>query len=294
MPARLIDEVITVELMRGDCVKKLGVCLLLFILLQTGCQPDQSAEHLSKEPIAEDAKQPDRASDVVFPDHIKLSYQKVDFERLENDTAIITGLEKQKSISFGEISGESIVIDLYTGKKEETEYVVGGLQFKNETRMIQPIGYNHDMGSIETYRIQKTYTLLDQTLHLVGAIGSPALGYQYVFYDAAKNEWLSYHNWGIPIVTDMNNDGIEELLLQFQGKGLNFPDIHIFAMDTEGFRVAGVNQSVTERMDIDSAFNRLSSTITDAAESIIKVEIVGEKRGSALYELEPHSLHRNS
>ncbi|MBO8173326.1 MAG: hypothetical protein H0Z33_15765 [Bacillaceae bacterium] len=254
---------------------KLGLLLLIVTLIFTGCGLSSD----KKDPSTENAQYHNS-----FPEVVKLTYENVEFEPLDDHVSIMNW-EKQKSIPFGEISGESIDIDLYSNKDDSSNFI-GLLHFNNQSYLIRPIGYSHDIESIKTYIINTKYTDFEKGLHVIGAIGSPALGYQYVFYDDTNEEWLVYHNWGIPTVIDVNKDGNDELLLQFQGMGNHFPDISVLSRNNvNSFQVTTINDNFIDLMEIDPSLNRISSTLNSDAETL-EVELMGEEHESKKYKFD--------
>jgi hypothetical protein len=124
------------------------------------------------------------------------------------------------------------------------------------------------------------------SIYLIGAVGSPALGYQYVFYNEKNNEWFTYHNWGSPIVKDINSDGNKEVFMQFQGKGNNFPDINIIKWDSGWFQISRINDAFYKAMEIDLSVSRLSSTV-EPQNAVLHVDFIGNgAEGSTDYSFE--------
>jgi beta propeller repeat protein len=216
-----------------------------------------------------------------FPESVKLTYEKINLEQTMDNTDEILDLDKHKSFAFGELSGEPIVIDLYSDSEDKSGNFTGLLKFKDDLQFIKPIGYNHDLDSIETYVIQEKYN----ELYLIGAIGSRALGYQYVFYNEKNKIWLTYHNWGSPKMLDMNNDGISEVWMNFLGKGLSYSDVTIMSWKPGGFYIAQINDNLSEVMELGLQ-SRLDSTIVANEDTVLDIEIIGEGHGRARYEFQ--------
>ncbi|MFF2481475.1 hypothetical protein [Paenibacillus sp. NPDC058071] len=55
----------------------------------------------------------------------------------------------------------------------------------------------------------------------------------YVVYDIANGQWLTFDRWGKPQIIDLDSDGKEDFIIQFEGLHLSFPDLTIYAWSGE-------------------------------------------------------------
>src|SRR5690606_20701326 len=104
-------------------------------------------------------------------------------------------------------------VELYANREESSNY--RGLLIAGEQRLeLSPIGYSHDLPSIEAFPFRGLRFDPHGDEVLVGAIGSQFLGYQYFGTSQSGEAWFAFHQWGAPEAADLDGNGVMELLLQ--------------------------------------------------------------------------------
>ena len=201
----------------------------------SGCSSNQKSEDLVNE------------YKIQLPNQVKLTYEEIRLEQIQPYEEY-TGWRKMSSLPFGEFSDQPITIDLYTTKKSQD--VNGILHFEGNTYLIKDLGYAHDLNSIETYIIQEHYKTDNEYIIFVGGIGNKkTFSLKYLFFNVLTDEWMVYQNWGIPKVVDLNQDGVKEIIVQFDGLHAHLPNINILKRKDGKFEVADIQSSILEHMD---------------------------------------------
>jgi hypothetical protein len=47
-------------------------------------------------------------------------------------------------------------------------------------------------------------------------------------YDSMKNKWFMFEDWGKPCFVDLDSDGVDEFVIQFEGLHLQYLDITVY------------------------------------------------------------------
>jgi len=195
------------------------ICLLWFLL---GC----GNEEIMSTP-KETATKPDR---------IDLVFNPLQLDELQRISVLTTDWELVNSIPFGQIEGKEIELDVYKVKPED-EYL--GTQL-NGILKIQEARYQIiDLSSslIEIERVECPQVCLFQRLfsnqeqfELLGSIelssNGPGLKL-YVINDLINKNLNSFTSWGEPSFIDLDDDGNDEFIIEFQGQHLSWPDISL-------------------------------------------------------------------
>jgi hypothetical protein len=66
---------------------------------------------------------------------------------------------------------------------------------------------------------------------LLGGLEKDANGpgsVDYIMYDVKKKTWMIFSDWGKPQFVDLDSDGVEEFVIQFEGLHLQWPDVSIY------------------------------------------------------------------
>jgi len=140
-----------------------------------------------------------------------------------------------KSVSFGEIANNSAVIDIYVvnGTDLSFKQLNGILRFKEKKYLISDLSPSFiESGSNECPQICifQHYFQNQDRYKIIGAIdislNGPGLK-KYFLYDETLSKLLTFDEWGEPGFIDLDNDGNEEFVIEFQGLHLSWPDLSI-------------------------------------------------------------------
>lgn len=205
---------------------------------------------------------------------IELIYEHIELEDITSATDLSL-LERLETRQFINLDDENLVLNLYSGNYN----AVSGVFKHGDNEFILPnLGYAHDTGSIKLYDLQISYQFDDRIVWLPAAIGSHISGYKYVFYNEHDEQWLFYHNGGIPICTYINNDGVSEILIQFDGLHNNAPNGFILSFSQGQFKVANINSALKTNFELSND-TTVSSTFRQQDEDIlVDIELYGDKR----------------
>ncbi|MFA9557970.1 hypothetical protein ACERII_11740 [Evansella sp. AB-rgal1] len=199
----------------------------------------------------------------TFPESVELTYKELEWETLKKDDLL--DWVKLEERLLGHLYGYEIIIELYAGN-DDMEIVHGVITYNTETFTIHNIGYVHDMESIGIEVVSSSYGE-DEVIYLIGVVGSPTLGYEYIFYEENEDNWYSYHHWGKPELIDIHEK--KEVLMQFEGKGLQPPNVSILSWGEGNFVVADVPSSF-QKQSVNIDENMLfSSTYRKENDSIV-------------------------
>src|SRR5690606_7363263 len=98
--------------------------------------------------------------------------------------------------------------------------------------------------------------ILGMDVILQGAVALTANGpgrMGYLYYDQLQDNWSMFIDWGMPVITDLDEDGQRELVIQFQGLHLSWPDVAIYRWHEGTFEAS---DSLKVQLDIPSmSFN---------------------------------------
>lgn len=221
--------------------------------------------------------------DSALPQSIKLKYDNIALENISLADNL-SSFKKLEDRELGTINGKNIIMTLYSDSKNS---IHGVFQHGGQKYVLRYLGYSHDINSVEAFNLQLKYKNAENNTYLLSAVGSQILGYQYIFFDETNNRWLSYRNWGIPKVFDMNKDGTNEVLMQFKGMHNNAPDGNILAFSKGRFTLSSINAAVYKNSKISKETNKIGTTFKETdGEFFVEVDIYGNNNISSLYSLE--------
>lgn len=187
----------------------------------------------------------DRTVGYTFPESIELQFKPVELTALVK-AKIGEGWVQTKTVPFGSINGDPVVLDVYKVPEDDFcgfdyERVVL-LTHKNE-KYSYPACFSDSMED-ETREQQQALFRLDykQKEHgaqpiVHGAVELTANGpgrMAYYYYDATQGKWFGFEDWGYPRVADLDGDGAEELINQFPGLHMHWPDVTIYRWGEQG------------------------------------------------------------
>jgi hypothetical protein len=166
-----------------------------------------------------------------FPSSVDLSFKPLQMDQLKEDKP-----KKEwaltKEIPFGEVKQQKIVLDIYQetiNMNNSTAKIHAMVQFNNTFYLIQD-----ELMEIPTVEHSTMYLLqhkLSDKFILLGGIELFANGpgrIAYIVYDIVHDKWLTFENWGKPQFVDLDSDGEDEFVIQFEGLHSSFPDLTIY------------------------------------------------------------------
>ncbi|GMK37017.1 hypothetical protein PCCS19_00700 [Paenibacillus sp. CCS19] len=175
-------------------------------------------------------------SDLLM-DEVVLTYQPVEWVGLEQ-VQIEDSWKLTKTVDFGQMNGESVSLSVFQEQDESAlcyaSYLrVVLLDYKGEHFKYMGCGntsLESDQPDEEGSLVLLDYKSSDEPAAMIvhGAVDSGVNGpglMTYYVYDAALDRWYGFNYWGLPSVNDLDEDGSEELLMQFQGLHNNTPDV---------------------------------------------------------------------
>lgn len=173
-------------------------------------------------------------SALILPESIELQFMPVELTALVK-SKVEQGWEQTNSVPFGSIEGDPVNLDVY--KVSESEFCgysyerVVLLTHKNQIYRYQDCFSS----SIEDEREESFFKLNykpSEAQNIVhGAVELAANGpgrMVYFYYDVKQGNWFGFEDWGFPQVTDLDGDGTDELINQFQGLHMSRPDVFIY------------------------------------------------------------------
>lgn len=215
-----------------------------------------------------------------FPDTFQLDYTAAELEFLQqlDSSEEMKEWELEKTFSIGKINGNDVTIDLYAN--EEFSFFKGVLNHRDQSFLFERIGYSHDVEAIEQYPLNQTFKRENgEDVCLFSAIGSEAMGYQYLIQD--NGIWKAIHDWGKPMILDMDNNGQKEIIMQFQGKGLNLPLASILKWENDYFYEVFIDAEEILGNDIIGLVSM--STIVKQNPPLLNLELFGNVATSVNY-----------
>jgi hypothetical protein len=245
-----------------------AVCLFLGLLL-TACGSDNQTTLSSVEesvaPIAHEENEPgtvaeveraeseqeihhvlaDQATEYIFPESIELQFKPVELTALAS-SKVGEGWVHTKTVPFGSIEGDPVVLNVYKVPEDDFcgfdyERVVL-LTHKNE-HYRYPDCFSSSLEGENPEQNQALFRLdhkqreqgAQSIVH--GAVELSANGpgrMAYYYYDAIHGNWFGFEDWGYPRVADLDGDEVEELINQFPGLHMNWPDVIIYRWGDHG------------------------------------------------------------
>ncbi|PWW06561.1 hypothetical protein DFQ01_103465 [Paenibacillus cellulosilyticus] len=234
---------------------------------------DRSSEHQTATTIdtARDNAAPTQNLDEWMKPEFNLSYQPIELSPLEQ-VEVKDSWKLTKTQSFGQINGETVTLSVY---QEQDEASICGAGYERIVLLDYREGHYKYMGcgntSLESDDPVREGTLIlldyrsadkaaSKIVHgaIDGGVNGPGLMTYYV-YDPVQNRWYGFDQWGLPSVNDLDGDGTEELVFQFQGLHMNPPDVSIGRWNGPGLEISA---TVTSLLELPGQY-RAAATVED-------------------------------
>lgn len=169
---------------------------------------------------------------------VDVNFQSIELLELEQ-VEVKDSWKLTKTQDFGQVNGESVVLSVY---QEMDETAMCGssydrivlLEYKKSLFKYEGCGstsLESEHPELDQAYVKLNYQSTDEgSMIIVGTVDSgsngPGLMVYYV-YDAVQERWYGFDHWGLPSTLDLDGDGTEELVIQFQGLHASPPDISI-------------------------------------------------------------------
>lgn len=203
---------------------------------------------------------------------VSLSYQSVEMEELK-EVKVEDSCKLTKKVDFGQINDESVSLSVYE-EQDETAFCYAsylrvvlldykGNHYKNwgcGNRSLEESDQPEQGGSLVLLDFKSPAEAGSKIV--LGAVDSGANGpglMTYYVYDAAQDRWYSFTQWGLPSVSDLDDDGTSELVFQFQGLHMHPPDVSFGRWNDS--RLA-ITPTVTELLRLTNQYHN-SATVED-------------------------------
>lgn len=164
------------------------------------------------------------------PDQIELKFAPVQWAELP---AVEPSSDWQlvKTIPFGKIGESDASLDIFEAAEQQLVNAI--LTFKDHQLLIPNISNSllqNDQVDCSQICLFQQYFSGQHRYQLIGSLdislNGPGL-YTYIVYDEQDSKMLSVDLWGEPGFADLDNDGEEEFVIEFQGLHLSPPDLSI-------------------------------------------------------------------
>ena len=216
--------------------------MIMFLLFLPGCGINNSNLHKSEVPVlsiyTENATNDIDSKDEIYllPDIIDLTFNKIEMEELqEGGTA--TDWKYVRSITFGEIANSNVVLEIYEVTTPSVNQINGVLKLNNNQFLmfdLPTILIENDLNGCTQVCIFQRYFSNEERYKLIGTVdislNGPGLK-KYLIYDETNGKIFYFDLWGEPIFIDLDADGNDEFIIQFQGLHLSWPDISIIRLN---------------------------------------------------------------
>lgn len=206
-----------------------------------------------------------------FPDELELTFFPRELVQLEEAEAPASW-EFWGQIPLGEIDGKRIELSVY--QETDSDKMCGSsdqgssyektalLEFNDKKYQLNDCLPHYFLQNFPepneyAYILPQSFTSENGQYILHAAVELSANGHGrmlYIFYDIPNDGWYSFWDWGYPFLVDLDASGDVELVNQFAGGGLQWPDATIYRWNDgvlEGVDLKGA-------LDINLSFNEVS------------------------------------
>ncbi len=244
--------------------KNIRVILLLFFvsMFLTSCgvihQKEDTVVDLTKESQIESPIQEFKL-DYQFPDSVELVFSSLEPTELALED-VRESWEFIKSIPFGVVAGDSVTLSVY--KETDSNHLCsfdyerivllehkGKSYAYNDCFSTSIVDTEQSAEHRSIYLLEHEYSHQDLSFVLQGAVELSANGpgrMLFFYYDASQQKWYGFEQWGSPYLIDLDGDGSIELVHQFEGLHLNFPDVTIYRWANNGLEVSDSIKSILQ------------------------------------------------
>lgn len=199
---------------------------LLFLVFLLGCDSNKNEGSPSS----------------TMPDKITLSFTPLEMNELQMGE-VASDWKYIKSIAFGRIEDSEAALDIYEIKASSenlTNQINGVLKFKDNQFILSnlPSSLIEGDGNVcPQVCLFQRYFSNQNSFELIGSVDASLNGpgiKEYLIYDAANSKIVSIDLWGEPSFIDLDTDGNDEFIVEFQGLHLSWPDLSIIRTTKNG------------------------------------------------------------
>jgi len=221
----------------------------------------------------------------AFPDEIEIPFTPLQMETLykgepEPEWTSIG------SMPFGKIGQDELTLEVYEEPPEKdwpnhTAYN-GILEWKEQRYLIREVSsdllfkYEDSCQSVSTCQFLSSFLGFKQYV-LIGSLAPFGNGpgrMIYIVYDSVNDTFLTFDAWGVPGFIDLDGDGVDEFVIEFQGTGMNLPDLTIIRFNKgiievnysiKGVLGGGSDNAVYLQKDLKRPIIKLSNVWNESA-----------------------------
>ncbi|MBO2942629.1 hypothetical protein JJQ72_01345 [Paenibacillus sp. F411] len=213
------------------------IYFILLIILVSGCgsiNPKYSTNISVEE--GSDVEMNGNSDSIEKPNHINLVFNPLMMEDIKSNTEITTKWELIKSIPFGEIEGNEVELEIYksNSKEDNLRSELNGILKTQEVQLVisdlaDSFIEKKELDCSQFCLFQRIFAEQEQ-YELLGSVELYSNGpgnRLYIVYDLINDKFKSFNAWGEPYFIDLDDDGSDEFIIEFQGLHMSLPDITI-------------------------------------------------------------------
>jgi hypothetical protein len=217
------------------------VLMLGLLMFVTSCNYGARDSELSASPTEKPVSLTTEST-LSFPSTVDLVFKPLQTEPLKEGSPKVEW-SLVKEIPFGEANQNQVVLDIYQESANNNSIPVLHAFVRVQN---QKIYYSIQKELMETPQVDnKTMYLFqhkfsDPFIFLGGIqLYSNGPGYfAYIVYDTVNDQWFTFEDWGKPQFVDLDSNGQEEFVIQFEGLHLNLPDLTVYTYNQGAIEVS--------------------------------------------------------
>lgn len=236
--------------------------VLLSSSIVTGCLPNQYEtqiqSHEAKQLVVRDDRidqaalpidrheEPDSTPALLppLPDQIELTFETLELRELPTgEPSPDWVFEKRVTLELEQIDVEVALYREASGDDRFRDRLHGVLTYRDRSVLLHDVSLDLMADDLDCYLIcvfSQTLPGQDHLL-LVGTVDKFANGpglRTYVIYDKLGHVFRFFDAWGEPDFIDLDGDGDDELIIEFPGLHLNWPDVVIVRTEAERLEIS--------------------------------------------------------
>lgn len=182
---------------------------------------------------------------ITLPEAVDLTFNPLEFTQMAEEKSK-ANWALVKSIPFGAVENKPVTLNLYK-EADNNDFLRAQIDYRKHkytllgdisTSVLEASVSNLNNGLTQqaSYLLQHPFNGEEREYFLLGGIelygNGPGL-VTYLVYDSKQDKWLQFEKWGIPYLDDVDSDQNKELIIQFPGLHMQFPDVHIIRWQNE-------------------------------------------------------------
>ncbi|NOV03797.1 hypothetical protein [Paenibacillus planticolens] len=180
----------------------------------------------------------------AFPQTVNLSFQPIQLSQLQvgKPQADWTSVRR---LSFGAFQGKPIELTVYQKPKDEASLLPQeldiGMNLQGKTYLISNVSHDLllDKAVNNIVVFNQTFSSGSKDYYFLGGVELFANGpglMLYIVYDFSQKAWYTFDQWGSPSFKDLDADGQNEFVIEFQGMHLQLPDVTVIHMQNDNLQ----------------------------------------------------------